>query len=439
MTNYKTVASVIKDDLCTGCGTCAGICPLSAIEMIINESRGVYVPRLDDGKCNECGDCFAACPGHTVDFKQLNSEIFGKQPDDILLGNYLNCYVGHATDYEIRYNSTSGGLVTALLIFALEEGIIDGALVTGMNPDNPFEPLPFIGRTREEIISAAGSKYCPVPANTALKEILNSKEGEKFAVVGLPCHIHGIRKMAQFNKKLKESIVLHLGIFCGHAPTFLWTKFHLWRKGISKEKIARIDYRGKGWPGGMAISFRDGNKRFIHFKDTWGWYSTFCYYRRCTLCCDQAAELADISFADAWLPEFTEDKVGKSIVICRNQGGELILQSMASAGKLHFDRIGGEKAIQSQGGFYSKKRVIAATFALSRWRHRNIPLYKLNFPAPNILAYLMSLQLQFESGASSKRSLWGMLEIYISAKMNLAAVVKSVMLFGRRIQNMFNQ
>jgi coenzyme F420 hydrogenase subunit beta len=439
MKSNKSIESVIKNDLCTGCGTCAGICPLSAIEMVNNKSLGIYIPQLDEGRCNECGDCLEACPGQSVDFKQLNSTIFGKQPDDMLLGNYVNCYVGHATDYDIRYNSASGGLVTALLIFALEKRIIDGALVTKMNPDNPFEPLPFIARTIEEITSAARSKYCPVPANIALKEILNAKEGERFAVVGLPCHIHGIRKAGTVNKKLKESIVLHLGIFCGHAPTFLWTEFHLWRKGISKEKIARIDYRGKGWPGGMSISLINGGKRFIPHNDTWDWYSNFCYYRRCTLCCDQAAELADISFGDAWLPEFAGDKAGKSIVICRNKRAKEIVQDAASQGKLTLEQVGGEKVIQSQGRFYSKKRVIVTTFALSRMRHRSIPFYNVNFPQPNALIHLRGLQQHMERWASLKRYLWGLLVIYVLLEKFAVKVAKSIILFGGRIQKLFDQ
>jgi len=225
----KTIAQVVKDGLCTGCGTCVSLCPEEAIKLIIDEKKGIYISELDEDGCNNCGICYKVCPGHEVDFKGLNLEIFGKEPEDILIGNYLNCYTGHSTDYNIRYNSSSGGLVTALLIFALEEGIIDGALVTRMKRDNPIEPEPFIARTVEEIIEASKSKYCPVPANIALKEILDSKEGEKFAVVGLPCHIHGVRKAEQINKKLKEKIVLHLGIFCNHVPNFWGTKLLLQR------------------------------------------------------------------------------------------------------------------------------------------------------------------------------------------------------------------
>ena len=132
----KTIEWVVKNRLCTGCSTCAGICPDDAIQVVIDQRNGIYIPKLDKEKCTKCGLCFEVCPGYSVDFKKLNQEIFGKQPEDILLGNYLNCYIGHATDYNIRYNSSSGGLVTALLIFALEEGLIDGALISKVRGDS---------------------------------------------------------------------------------------------------------------------------------------------------------------------------------------------------------------------------------------------------------------------------------------------------------------
>lgn len=433
MKNNKTIELVVKDGLCTGCGTCAGICPTEAIDMVINHREGIYLPHLDNERCNQCGICFEVCPGHSVDFKQLNSEIFGNEPEDILLGNYLNCYVGHATDYNVRYNSSSGGVVTALLVFALEQGIIDGALVTKMREDRPLEPQPFIARTREEIISASKSKYCPVPANIALKEIL--KEDGKFAVVGLPCHIHGIRKAEVMNKKLAQKICLHLGIFCGHAPTFLRTEFHFRRKGIRKEEVTKLDYRGEGWPGGWSIRLRDGTNRFIPHGDAWGWFSNFHSSRRCTLCCDLAAELADISFADAWS---VEDNLGESMVICRNRQGEEILQGGVSKGKLQLDRVGTEKATKNQMGFYYKKRVIVTSFAFSRLRRRSIPFYNTTLLKPSALTHLRGLQLLLEVWASSKRYLWDLLSAYVWLEKFAAKVVKSTIRLRRKIQKLFD-
>ena len=92
MTDNNTISQVVKDNLCTGCGTCVALCPSNAITLTINEKKGVYIPVLDEDKCNNCGICYKVCPGHEVDFKELNLEIFGKEPEDILIGNYLNCY-----------------------------------------------------------------------------------------------------------------------------------------------------------------------------------------------------------------------------------------------------------------------------------------------------------------------------------------------------------
>ena len=180
-----------------------------------------------------------------------------------MIGNYLGIYLAHSTDYSIRFNSSSGGLITQILVFALEEGMIDGALVTGMKKENPLEPEPFIARTKEEIIEASKSKYCPVPANIALKEIMCSKNGDKFAVVGLPCHIQGIRKLEKVNRNFKDKIALHIGIVCNHAPTFFATEYIMRKNRIKYEELRNINYRGNGWPGGMQITKRNGDTIFI--------------------------------------------------------------------------------------------------------------------------------------------------------------------------------
>lgn len=413
----KTITEVAKDGLCTGCGTCISLCPCSAIELFKDDSKGIYLPRLNEEKCNQCGICYQVCPGHSVDFKQLNQDIFGKEPEDILLGNYLGCYIGHATDYNIRYNSSSGGLVTALLLFALEEGIIDGALVTRMNKDKPLEPYPFIAKTREEVIEASESKYCPVPAKIALKEILE-KDG-KYAVVGLPCHLHGIRRAEMVNKKLRERIVLHVGIFCGTTKTFLATEFQLRRMGIKKEEVARIAYRGEGWPGSMTVELNDSQRRvselyyYYYYDSKFGSFTPW----RCTVCPDQVAKLAEISLGDAWLPEVKkDDKVGTSIIISRTREIDDILQQMLRKGVVALSSVGADKVYESQGGFSSKKKQLKARLTISRLFGRKVPVcdYYDHLQQPSFYDYLISIVLYLQSFLASKRSLWRLLDIYCS-------------------------
>jgi coenzyme F420 hydrogenase subunit beta len=362
------IASVSELGLCTGCGTCAAMCPSDAVELLVDPSTGVYVPSLNAQRCNDCGTCLNVCPGRSVDFERLNLEVFRQNPGDVLIGVYENCYIGHAADHSIRYNSTSGGMVTALLLFALEAGMVDGALVTRVRPDRPLQPWPFIARTKEEIVSAALSKYCPVPANVALKQILAGKDGERFAVVGLPCHLHGIRKAEMADERLRRAIPVHFGLFCQHVDTFFATAFMLDRYGVKSESVARLDYRGRGWPGTMVIARKDGTHKAVPLRQWLVWHALrLSVPKSCRLCCDETAELADISFGDAWLPELQHDHVGSSIIVSRNEVAEQLLRDAVLRGRVVIEKAASRDVVRSQiDALYRKKKEAGAYMRLFR-------------------------------------------------------------------------
>jgi len=406
------IEEVVKNNLCMGCGTCVAMCPQKAIEIVIDTKKGFYLPRLNRNKCNDCGACYEVCPGREVDFKRLNLEIFGNEPEDILIGNFSNCYVGYATDRDIRNNSSSGGLVTASLIFALENKMIDGALVTRMKKNNPLEPEPFIARSRKEIIEAMGSKYCPVPANIALKEIL--KEDGKFAVVGLSCQIHGIRKAEMMNKKLKEKIALHLGMFCSGTPTFFATDFMFKKLKVKKENVKKISYRGPGWPGGFGIELKDGKSLFVPFEKYYHTgFGQYFHITRCKLCIDPTCEFADISFADAWIPEIIrKDKIGTSIVVPRNERGEKFLQDMVAKKVAVISEVEKKKVLSSQGGIWSlmyRKSDMRARAVFNK----TLPEYDTRLLDPTFRMYLDTAISRVGMSLASKRYLWRAMILYI--------------------------
>ena len=374
----KSVAHVVTQGLCTGCGSCAALCPRSAINLTVERKNGIYVPVIDERLCNECGICYEICPGHSVDFERLNKNIFNKNPENTLAGNYIGCYIGHVTDDIVRNNSTSGGLITQLLISALENGVIDGALVTKMADNDPSKPEPFIARTKEEIISASKSKYCPVPACSALNEVLKSKDLQKIAVVGLPCHLHGIRKAEEIFPALKQKIVLHIGIFCSHTVDFNGTEHIFTRLKIPRGDIIKVDYRTKGWPGGINVTLKDGSEKFLHLNAYWpAIFGRFFFTPyRCTLCCDGLAELADISCGDAWLPEFRFENQGESVVITRTSIGEHLLQTIDAEKKLQLISVRFDKVLQSQRDqILFKQKNIGARKALLKRIGKPLPDY----------------------------------------------------------------
>lgn len=364
-------------DLCTGCGTCAAMCPREIIEMNVNRKKGIYEPIIV-GECDECGVCIKVCPGVSVDFRELNREIFGYEGEDMLLGNHEACYVAHSTDEKLRYNASSGGMVTQILIHLIDKGIVDGALVTHMNPEKPLEPEPFIARTPEDIIEAAGSKYCPVPANIALREIL--REPGKYAVVGLPCHIQGIRKAEMINRKLRERIVYHLGIVCNHTPSFMATEFLLKRLGVRREEVTGIRYRGDGWPGSLKVETVSGDILLL-LPEYWGsGFGQLFKPSRCRRCCDHMAELSDMSFADPWLREFEGENIGKTLIVLRKD--IKILDDLKKEGLCNLEPIEAEKVLLSQlYNIYMKKKVHMI----------DNDLYKGRFPEIDLIDKLISI------------------------------------------------
>jgi len=393
--NKNTIKFITDRELCTGCGTCFSLCPNNAIEMKINEQKGVYFPKIDENKCNSCGICCKVCPGYEFSYDSLNYEMFGQKPENMLIGNFLDCYTGFSKSESIRFNSSSGGLITQILIFALEKGIINGALVTKMNKEKPLEPEPFIARTKEEIIEAAQSKYCPVPANVALKQIINSKPNEKFAVVGLPCHINGIRKAQQINKKLKNNIVFCLGILCNHTPNFLATNLFLQRYNVKKEDVIKIHYRGNGWPGLMHVETIKSTLKIPLGKYWWFIGSHFFYPKSCLTCSDGFCELSDASFGDAWLPEFSNDNKGTSIIVTRTEKMSQLLYDMKS--ELEFKKIDSTRITKSQAGMlYFKKKCLKARVKLVSNSPKSEEVLNSDF-----IDYILSMYVCFTALMSS--------------------------------------
>jgi coenzyme F420 hydrogenase subunit beta len=310
-----------------------------------------FVPRITLDKCTSCGLCVQSCPGYSVDFHALTAQVFGRNGDDPGIGQVLDCYVGYAADRDVRYASASGGVATALLAFALENDVIDGALVTRMRRDNPLEPEAFVAHSVDEIRSAARSKYSPVAANVALRAI--AREPGRFAVVGLPCHIHGLRKAAAASPVVQKRVVLCIGLLCSHMVAFAGI-YHLLRKlRVDAARVRSISYRGEGWPGGLTIQLDRGESRRLPLTNSWhGYWSLFSSFfftpTRCTMCPDQAAELADISLGDAWLPEFRSDHLGRSLVISRTAAGQHLLERAREARVVQLQPVAADKVWQSQ-------------------------------------------------------------------------------------------
>jgi coenzyme F420 hydrogenase subunit beta len=282
-----------------------------------------------------------------------------------------------------------------------------------MQRNNPLRAESFIARTEAEIVSSAGSKYCPVPANVALKEI--SCTPGKYAIVGLPCHIEAARKMEQHNKTLKDRIALHIGLVCHHAPTSLATEYLLRRLEIAGSQVAKVDYRVGMRPGKMKISLRNGSEVEVQYADVLYWggiFSSFFYPWRCLFCEDKMCLLGDISFMDAWLPRYSKEKRGLSLIVSRSQIGQEILRDASLAGKVRLDEVSVQEIVEAQKLPLFRRRALSRVSLLKSLRI-GVPTFDCSLSRAGFIDYLKAISQFLSVYVSENRATWFLLDRYL--------------------------
>ncbi len=318
MIDELNVSKTVKLDLCVSCGICKVSCPQKAIDLVF--SNGHYHPNILDG-CNSCGICLKLCPGIEVRFKELylsDSRSFTK---DIFLGSIIKAYQCYAKDSQIRKLSTSGGMITSLIISLIKSGNYCGAFVLQSKVINTnLAKLSFMHNINQ-IISASKSKYLPASVENVVKYI-SMNSNSSIIVVGTPCQIHGIKKFINhFNLAKNGNNILFLGLFCD--KTLNYNLISYFQKFYAKRReIVNFDYRNKeknGWPGDTKISFLNGNSIFIKRNIRMG-LKKFYQLNRCLFCIDKLNQMADISFGDCYTPG-QESNLGNSNIIIRTEKG----------------------------------------------------------------------------------------------------------------------
>lgn len=289
--DLKIISEVVANNLCTQCGSCAGICPPIALEMR-ETPGGLVLPELIPERCTECGLCDMICPVIEAP-KALEPHL-----DQPFIGPVKAAYLAEATDPKLVYEGQTGGLGRALLAWALSTGRVNGVVSVVDNPDDPLHPKAIITSDVDEVLSVARSKYCPVPVNDLIQRMLKY-EGQ-LAYVGVACQMQGLELSMERLKKLRKKVVLRLGIFCDRVLSYRAAEFHARCAGAGPNELTHFDYRHKemrGWPGDIRIVKKDGKTQTVNRDCRTQTRSLFTPVS-CRLCPDKLNVLSDISIGD---------------------------------------------------------------------------------------------------------------------------------------------
>lgn len=396
-------------NICTGCGICEGACPSGAVSTIIKEGR--FLPSIDSSICNNskgCHRCYDVCPGVGVNLVKIAQETFidSETKEDKLVGRYLKCFSGYSNDVTIREKCATSGVTSSFLIWLLDTGKIDGAVITAFDNNAPLKVKTLIATTKEDVLSAKGSKYAPVSLHDAAK-LIKDANGRKYVIVGLPCHIQGFRKLESVDKKLREKIVGYFSLFCSGSQTYNYTEYILGQCGINISKLQYLSYR-EGKPTGMVAD--DGIKRiFLDYKTYNKPLKSTFYPRRCLLCVDMLGELADVNFGDLLQKPGEKGQSRNAIMVRSRYWLETILQA-SREGALTLEEISLDRLNYKRAMVSVKKTRNASYVKLLRKLGFVTPQYDSEYDAHiKMTLYIQYLFTRMKQFLGNHKCLWFML------------------------------
>ena len=341
--------------MCMGCGTCLAACTKNGVELVNVESEGIR-PRFRSEVCSNCVDCLDVCPGCRLDADLVMDGRVKTTEADHEFGQVLELWEGYAADPEIRYQASSGGLLSALSIYCLEREGMRFALHTGMDPDKPWLNRTLQSRTREDILLRCGSRYAPASPCEGLRAIEESEGPCVF--IGKPCDTAGASMLRRKRPGLDRNLGLVLSFCCAGTPSTLGTLDLLKSMGVRTDQVCALRYRGEGWPGGFKVSLsgNDRGGRFLPYMASWRRLTKYIAFR-CRLCPDGLGRLADITCGDAWhsYQDGTTDP-GRSIVLVRTSRGREILRRARAAGYVELRPINAQAVLAAQPNLLGKRR-----------------------------------------------------------------------------------
>ena len=318
-TTMKTHVEKIEN--CTSCHACASVCPKEAISMCPN-GEGFLYPVIDKERCLDCGLCAKVCPA-------LN-------PIETVVSTTCLpiAYAAFSNDEQIRLQSSSGGIFTAVA----QEVIEQGGVVFGAKFADDFSVIHGWTDSVEGLEEFRGSKYVQSVIGSSYKECkFFLEQGRRVLFSGTPCQVQGLKKyLAQ--KSVRSENLFTIDFICHGVPSNLfWQKYvdyRILKARTTREQTVKTASRRKndGWKQ-YSLSFTFANDSEYcarHRKDPYMkiFLTDIALRKSCYNCPARFLNRpSDITLADFWgiqniLPQMDDDKGTSLVMLHSSQAAE---------------------------------------------------------------------------------------------------------------------
>jgi coenzyme F420 hydrogenase subunit beta len=303
---------VIDKGLCTLCGACVGDCPYVVFY------RG-KIRMLDF--CNRTeGHCYEYCPRTFTDLDAISGKIHGTPYTGDELGTVRQVIMARAGDAKTRTKGQYGGTVSALLAMALDNSLIDAAVLS-KNTDEKL-PAGYVARSAAQALEGAGSNYMAYPALEALNRMPKDSQ-DRLGIVVTPCQAIALAKMVANPPPQRVgmgNVRLTIGLFCTWALAY--DRFYEFLKNnVSPVKIKKFDIPPP--PANRFDMYIGKEVKSYPLDDIRSYRMSTCAY-----CLDMTAEFTDVSVGAA------EGVDGWNTLIVRTRRGSETVDAAVKNGKL---------------------------------------------------------------------------------------------------------
>lgn len=309
---------------CTGCCVCVDSCAKNAISLQ-TDNEGFWYPVVNKELCINCGLCNKVCPVENLPkAKQDNFE----KP---------TCFAAINKNLYIRFDSTSGGVFSALA----EKIFREGGLVGGAITDKDFNVSQVLIDKKGDLEKIRSSKYYQSNSTGFYKSVKAALlDGKKVLVCGLPCQMAGLRNYLE--KDYENLIIVDLICLCIPSPK-VFKKYieDIERKYESPVVAARCKSKELGWRKlTQVFELKDGRHIYQTHDENPFQYFYMSTRTSCRPSCYDCKfkgfpRIADISIGDFWEgwngkknPVYTKEfkkefdnDLGTSVIIVNSKKG----------------------------------------------------------------------------------------------------------------------
>lgn len=377
----KGIQDVAEKHLCHGCGTCAFVQPdvISMVD-VPDQGRRPLVLHVE-GRPADTSEALACCSGlgygHDGGPLQAIDELRGGW------GPILEMWEGYASDPQVRHAGSSGGVATALALHAVEAEGMAGVLHINARADVPYLNETVFSTSREDLMSATGSRYAPASPCERLDLIERAPAPSVF--IGKPCDVGGTSLARKRRPTLDAKLGLTIAIFCAGTPTTRGTLEMIRAAGVDDPaQVTGVRYRGNGWPGAAEVrSCGAEGERTVRFtyEESWGGILQKHRQWRCHVCADHTGEMADVAVGDPWYRP-TGDDPGRSLVLVRTETGRAAVRRAVEAGVLTLEPVGPEtlpasqmNLLRTRGSVWGRRVALRAAL-LPTPRFKGMPMFR---------------------------------------------------------------